>query len=100
MKTEEDRRALAIGRALATLRAARGWSQKELAAKIGIGPAHMSLVENGKRYLGISALGSAAFALGVLMQDILALASRQDPRDDANVGLIVRLSIQAGLEED
>lgn len=56
------------------LRAARlmsGVSLRELARRIGVSPATLSAVENGRTRLSVTRLAAAATALGVSVHDVL-----------------------------
>jgi transcriptional regulator with XRE-family HTH domain len=49
---ERDPRWIALGKQLVSLRNARGWRAYEVAAMIGVDPATISQIENGKRATG------------------------------------------------
>jgi transcriptional regulator with XRE-family HTH domain len=56
---------LRVGRKVKRLRLLRGWSQEELAERVGNTDKHISLVERGKVNVGIDVLISVASELAV-----------------------------------
>ncbi|MGD0272868.1 MAG: helix-turn-helix transcriptional regulator [Gaiellaceae bacterium] len=78
-----------IGRYLAELRTERGFSQRELAERVGIDKSAMSRVEAGARGLAVDELTAAAEFFGktvdeILRKDEVAFAFRAEA-DDATV---------------
>ena len=67
------------GKAIRICRAAKGLSQKELAAKAGIGSSHISLIEAGKRSPSLGTVEKICEALNVPTHLVMLLAA--DPRD-------------------
>ena len=65
-----------IGRALAIFRAWRSLSQRELAAKAGLDPSSLSLVESGARRLSMDSLDRVAKALRASPAEIMQLAAQ------------------------
>ncbi len=61
-----------IGLHVLTQRKLLGLDQKDLAAKVGITPAALCLIEQGKRNPSLSTLGLLATALGVTPSALLA----------------------------
>ena len=53
-----------MGTRIAELRAQKGWSQAELAEKVGLRQLHINRVENGQYSTGIDILGKMADVLG------------------------------------
>lgn len=63
------------GKAIRTLRSARGLSQKRLAAQANLGPSHLSLLESGSRAPSTGTLEALAKALDVPVYLLMLLAS-------------------------
>ncbi|MGW2934822.1 helix-turn-helix domain-containing protein [Streptomyces sp. NPDC001156] len=61
--------------ALRRRRIERGLNQVELAAKVGITPSHMSVVERGRRGASPRVLNRLAEALGCEITDLLAVTA-------------------------
>ena len=59
-----------VARSVKQLRAARGWSQEQLAERVGNTEKHISLVESGKVNVGIDVLASIATQLAVDVTDL------------------------------
>lgn len=72
---------VSVGTRISQLRQDRGWTQKELADKIGIGSNHISRIETGKMTPRRATLKAFAEAFEIKLEDLEALA--QVP--DANV---------------
>jgi tetratricopeptide (TPR) repeat protein len=71
----------AIGKRVADLRQARGWSQKRLARASGVHNSHISRIERGQREAGEHVLRRVAEALGCTLDYLLTGASWPgDPR--------------------
>jgi transcriptional regulator with XRE-family HTH domain len=68
-----------IGHRIRTIRAARGWSQGELAARLGRTQTSVSYWESGRRALGVDDLLEVARALGVPSSDLLPDAAPARP---------------------
>ena len=62
------------------LRAERGLSQEEVAARAGMATSTLSRLESGARRLALDHLTPLAAALGVEVGDLLAPATHNDPR--------------------
>lgn len=60
-----------VGRRLARIRKDRGWTQEQLADKIGIAPVTLSRLETGARAMSLSSLSVIAKRLGVELGDVL-----------------------------
>ncbi len=91
MTTVEDSRALRddLGQALRRARSARGLSLRELAARIGVSPATLSAVENGRTGLVVDRLQLIAAELGTTAAELLSddkLASTPLPQPPAGAG--------------
>lgn len=63
------------GKAIRICRAAKGLSQKELAAKAGIGSSHISLIEAGKRSPSLATVEKICKALNVPTHLVMLLAA-------------------------
>jgi transcriptional regulator with XRE-family HTH domain len=63
------------GKAIRICRAAKGLSQKELAAKAGIGSSHVSLIEAGKRSPSLATVEKLCKALSVPTHLVMLLAA-------------------------
>lgn len=70
-----------LGSQIRAARIARGWTQPELAARVGVHPRTISSLENGSPTVAIGTVFNAAFTTGVnlfgLEGDELALARRR-----------------------
>ena len=66
------------GKAVRTIRAARGMSQKELAERVGLNPSYLSLIESGKRIPATNVLEDLAKALRVPLYLLLLLGSTKE----------------------
>jgi putative transcriptional regulator len=60
-----------VGRKIATLRTAKGWSQQLLADHAEISREHVVRIENGQKELGLRTLERIAAALDVTAKDLL-----------------------------
>lgn len=79
--TLADVQPLDLGRAMSVLMAARGMTQREVAAAARLAPSYISLLSNGKRRgPTLAAIASIANALSVPPEDIFTLAS---PKPDS-----------------
>lgn len=65
------------GIAIALVRTLRSLKQKDLAEQAGIGRAHQSLIEAGKRRMSMKVLGRQCQALGITQVDLARIA--EDP---------------------
>lgn len=81
-----------FGPAIRLARAAKGLSQRELAAKIDVGPSHVSLIEAGKRQPSISTLESVANALDIPHDLLMFVATVNEAMldDPANQPMLER----------
>jgi putative transcriptional regulator len=59
-----------VARSVKQLRAARGWSQEQLAERVGNTEKHISLVESGKVNVGIDVLAKIATQFAVDVTDL------------------------------
>lgn len=75
---------LALGRAIRTLRAARGLSQRDLARRAALTPSFLSLVEMGKRKPSLAVTGRIAEALDMPTEALFweAVVLPDDMRED------------------
>ena len=60
-----------LGRRLRKLREARGWSQAYLAEISGIGRAHVSQLENGRREAGLRIIEALAITFDLTPSELL-----------------------------
>ncbi len=60
-----------VGRKIADLRTAKGWSQQLLADHAQLSREHIVRVENGQKELGLRALEQIAGALGITPKELL-----------------------------
>jgi transcriptional regulator with XRE-family HTH domain len=70
----------AFGRALRSLRRARGLSQEQLAEAASLHVIHISRLENGRRGPTLTAVFALARALGVEPVALVGLVAREHPR--------------------
>ena len=68
-----------LGKSIKLCRTTRGFSQDELAGKVGLSVSYISLIEQGKRDPAISTVENIAEALGVPLSLLTFLAA--DPGD-------------------
>jgi transcriptional regulator with XRE-family HTH domain len=61
-----------FGRKLRKLRHGKGWTQSYMAAHTGIGRAHISNLENGKKEAGLRALEILADSFGMSIPKLLS----------------------------
>ena len=66
----------AFGGAVRRLRSERGWSQEELADRVGIDRTYMGGVERGERNLGLVNIARIAAALEISLTQLMAEAER------------------------
>ncbi|WP_221586375.1 XRE family transcriptional regulator [Microbacterium sp. G2-8] len=78
--------AIAVGRRIRALRAARGIKLSELAAQVGRAPSQLSMIENGHREPRLSMLRAIARALEVSPDELLA-GEELDPRSELEISL-------------
>lgn len=64
-----------FGRAIRIIRAARGYSQKELAQRSGCDASYISLLEGGSRTPSMKTLGQLSEAFGIPPELMMLLAS-------------------------
>jgi transcriptional regulator with XRE-family HTH domain len=81
-----------VGRRVAEVRRARGWTQERLAEALGVGPVTLSRLETGHRALSLSTLAGIAGALEVTLGDLLDVetrlpAPRREPGEQELLGL-------------
>jgi transcriptional regulator with XRE-family HTH domain len=67
----EDPRLVSLGLRVRQLRLERGWSQSELAARVGIHRNYVRSIENGQRNISVRNLFALAEGLGVHVVDLL-----------------------------
>ena len=70
------------GRAIRVVRSAQGFSQRQLADRVGVSPSHLSLIESGKRDPSLKLLEEIAGCLAVPMHLLTLLASGVENVDD------------------
>ncbi len=61
-----------VGRRIQALRTERGWTQAMLADHAELAREHISELENGKKEIGLRALGRIADALGMSLSKFFA----------------------------
>lgn len=66
------------GKAIRTIRAARGLTQQALAKKTGIDPSYLSLIERGEREPTLTTLVNISRQLGTPLYLLILLASEAD----------------------
>ncbi len=71
-----------LGRAIASVRAARGWKRGELAKKAGISYPYLSEIENGGKAGSTNAIAKIAGALGVTPADLFTAAENIESGGD------------------
>ena len=77
-RVEQARQAIvSYGRAVRIVRAARGFSQKELASRAHVDPSYVSLLESEKRDPGVATVERLADALGVPPHLLSLLAAEE-----------------------
>lgn len=86
-----------VGRRLARIRKDRGWTQEQLAEKIGIAPVTLSRLETGARAMSLSSLAIIAGMLEVGLGDVLDTAGptpaqAMPPRENEMLRLFKELS--------
>jgi transcriptional regulator with XRE-family HTH domain len=69
---------LRVGRKVKRLRLLRGWSQEQLAERVGNTEKHISQVERGKVNVGIDVLASVASELAVDVAELFLSPSKLD----------------------
>lgn len=93
-------------KAIRICRAAFGLRQSELAARLGIGPSHLSLIESGKRRPSLETIEDIAVALAIPKPLLMLLAS--EPQDLKTVheqdlsrlaSSLLRLLVEASAEQ-
>jgi transcriptional regulator with XRE-family HTH domain len=62
---------IALGKRIVSLRRAKGWTQVEMAAYLGINRGHLSDLEKGKREIGLLMLQVIAKGLDTTMERLL-----------------------------
>lgn len=62
---------IALGKRIRALRMAKGWTQVEMAAYLGINRGHLSDLESGKREIGLLMLQVIAKGLDTTMERLL-----------------------------
>ncbi len=62
-----------LGKVIRGLRDKHGWSQDDLASRIGTTPANLSRIENDKHGPGAELLSSIAFVFGLKVYELIAL---------------------------
>ena len=63
---------LAFGPVLRTLRLERSWTQAELGDKLGVSPQHISMLESSRKFPSLQMLFNLADALGVSLTTLAA----------------------------
>jgi transcriptional regulator with XRE-family HTH domain len=100
-----SRDALAVlGAQVKTARLARGWTQAELARRIGVDARTLAALERGAPNVAIGTVFNAAFTVGVtlfgLEGDELALARRRGEETLALLPKQVRGAVVKGVDDD
>ena len=72
------------------LRRQRGWSQQQVADKVGCAKMHISALERGIRDLTLPMMRRLADAFGVAPADLLSMASIRYPCDDGDLRQFVQ----------
>ena len=80
------------GKAIRICRAARGLSQKDLAAKVGVDSSHVSLIESEKRSPSLDTIEKIAQSLNVPPHLLMLLASEQKDVKTGNLANVKDLS--------
>lgn len=76
--SEEQRRVFReFGRRLRAAREARGWTQEELAAEVGVDRTYVGSVERGERNLGLYNINRFALALNERFEGFLPYRIRR-----------------------
>jgi transcriptional regulator with XRE-family HTH domain len=75
----EERLIRAVGRRVAELREARGWTQSELGERLGIALKGVQRIEHGKMNLTLRSLVRIAAALGSAVPDLFVPPKRANP---------------------
>jgi len=69
-----------IGRQVAELRAARGWTQEQFADRLGVTPGYLGRLERGSQSFTVHRLAWLARALHVRVVDLFAPPRSRDVR--------------------
>lgn len=77
----QERRRVSLGNTICDLRHARGLTQTQLAAAVGISKRGVIRIEQGQTSLTVDILGRFADALGVRPSELLRLAEERDAAD-------------------
>ena len=87
---------VSIGTRISQLRQDRGWTQKELAEKVGIGSNHVSRIETGKMKPRRSTMKAIADVFEISLEDLEALAQVPDrnieeriAKDDPDLAVLI-----------
>lgn len=67
-----------LGQKIARLRKAAGYTQAQLAERVGLQPEHISRIETGRRGVSIEAIANIAQALGIEIHELFRLQDRDD----------------------
>lgn len=85
-----------LGLRISQLRQEKGWTQKELADKVGISQNHVSRIEKDKMQPRHSTLKAISNALGIEIEDLEALARVPEPdisealaKEDPDLALLI-----------
>lgn len=81
----------AIGQRIRRIRKAKGWSQEQLAERVGISVTHMSHIETGNTKLSIEVFADIAAALEARADELL-FGAREVLREQAMEDIISQLS--------
>ena len=65
-----QKKIMAFGPVLRTLRLDRNWTQAELSEKLGVAPQHVSMLESSRKFPSLKMLFQVADALGVTLASI------------------------------
>ena len=77
---KELRRAETLGQVLKERRRALGFTQRELADRLGVKAGHITHLENGRRRPSLSLLGRLADVLGLEKEPLFLLAHPESPQ--------------------
>ena len=74
-----------LGARLRDLRAGRGWTQDELARRVGLSKSYLSRIEDGERHPSLATLLSLAQAYGISLASLFAA-----PTEENQLGAVLR----------
>jgi transcriptional regulator with XRE-family HTH domain len=80
VRDDSDRVLRNVGRRIAELRHAQGWTQEQLGAKMRVNAAQIGVYESGKANITLRSLARLASLLGVDARDLLDPPRTRAPR--------------------